>query len=284
MLIEATVRHSTRTWETGPAQGRRNATVSQRVPGHPNPLSWAGEVVHLSACAGIARICALACLHLGERYPVFQKGEASMQHSVLKLLSPRKGHFLLESGYHGDRWLGLQSLCLRPRPVQALAVQLADRLAKLEIEVVCGPLVEGAFVGLMVASRLDIQFTYSERFSQPARNGLFPAGYRVPAQLREGLQGKRVAIVNDVISAGSAVRGTFADLQECGANVIAIGALLALGASASEFATRVNVVLTCLESLPNNLWTPSACPLCARSVPLEDVEGFAATLLANPEA
>jgi orotate phosphoribosyltransferase len=205
-----------------------------------------------------------------------------MRHSVLELLSARKGHFLLESGYHGDMWLGLQSLCLRPRPVQPLAAQLAGHLAALDIEAVCGPLVEGAFVALMVASQLDIQFTYSERFSQPSQNGLFPAGYRVPAQLREGLRGRRVAIVNDVISAGSAVKGTFAGLQACGANVIAIGALLALGPSAAEFAARVNVTLTCLETMPNNLWTASACPLCAQGVPLEDVEGFAAALFSNP--
>ena len=32
--------------------------------------------------------------------------------------------------------------------------------------------------------------------------------------------------MDDAISAGSAVRGTFADLQTCGAQVVAMGALL----------------------------------------------------------
>ena len=57
-------------------------------------------------------------------------------------------------------------------------------------------------MALMVALLLNVQFTYSERFARSAEGGLFPAGYRVPAPLREGLRGKRVAIVNDVINAG----------------------------------------------------------------------------------
>ena len=41
-----------------------------------------------------------------------------MRDDVLSLLAARKGHFLLESGHHGDLWLDLELLCLRPRLVQ----------------------------------------------------------------------------------------------------------------------------------------------------------------------
>jgi orotate phosphoribosyltransferase len=64
-----------------------------------------------------------------------------VQEQVLELLSARKGHFLLESGHHGDVWLDLESLCLRPQRVQI--VKLAEPLSKLEVDAVCGPLVEG---------------------------------------------------------------------------------------------------------------------------------------------
>jgi orotate phosphoribosyltransferase len=201
-----------------------------------------------------------------------------MQETILNLLDPKSGHFLLESGHHGDRWLDLEALCLRPRLLDPLIVELANRLAAFGIDAVCGPLVEGAFVALIVANRLDVEFTYSERHSQPAPDGLFPAAYRVPVTLRGKLRGKRVAIVNDVINAGSAVKGTFTDLQECEANVVAIGALLVLGTAASEFATQMNLALIALETLPNNLWTAQTCPLCSSGVPLQDVAGFAASL------
>jgi orotate phosphoribosyltransferase len=201
-----------------------------------------------------------------------------LEQQVLDLLAAKKGHFVLESGHHGDLWLELELLFLRPRLVEPLAAELAARLSSLNIEVVCGPLVEGAFLGLLAAAKLDLPFSYSERYAQPAQAGLFPAGYRIPQGLRTELRGKRVAIINDVINAGSAVRGTFLDLQECSATVVAIGALLVLGTAALEFAASRNVPLESLAALPNNLWTAAGCPLCAAGVPLEDPGGFAAAL------
>jgi orotate phosphoribosyltransferase len=201
-----------------------------------------------------------------------------MQKKVLELVSGRQGHFLLESGHHGDLWLDLERLCLQPQRAQAVAVGLTAPLSELQLDAVCGPLVEGAFVALIVALQLDVQFTYSEKFGRPPAEGLFPAGYRVPASLREGLRGKRVAIVDDVINAGSAIRGTFADLEECGANVVAISTLLVLGSAAAKFAASKNVPLYNVATLPSNLWTASECPLCESSIPLQDVAGFATTL------
>jgi|ERR1700730_9211716 orotate phosphoribosyltransferase len=91
--------------------------------------------------------------------------------------------------------------------------------------------------------------------------------------LRGEIRGKRVAIVNDVINAGSAVRGTFADLKNCGAQPIAIGALAVLGQAASQFNADKKLTLETIAFLPNEVWTPSECPLCARGVPLADALG-----------
>src|SRR6266478_4606945 len=134
--------------------------------------------------------------------------DQEVQEEVVHLLPARKGHFLLESGHHGDLWLDLELLCLRPEPVRRLAAEIAARLAAHQVEAVCGPLVEGAFVALMVAAELGVPFTYAERFADRAlidREGLYPVQYRLPHALGDVVRGKRVAIVNDVINAGSAI-------------------------------------------------------------------------------
>jgi orotate phosphoribosyltransferase len=197
-----------------------------------------------------------------------------LQDDVLNLVAAKKGHFLLESGHHGSLWLDLELLCLRPGRLRPFVVELANRLSKLEIEYVCGPLVEGALVSLMVAAELDVYFCYSERFTRRTEDGLFPVGYRIPDTLRGNVREKRVVIVNDVINAGSAVRGTFDGLQGCGAKIAGIGALLVLGTAAREFARSKNVALESIAALPNTLWTASECPLCSSGVPLEDVARF----------
>jgi orotate phosphoribosyltransferase len=137
------------------------------------------------------------------------------------------------------------------------------------VEVVCGPLVEGAYVGLLVSLELGCDFVYAERFANPARAGLFPVEYRLPKALHDAVRSRRVAIVNDVISAGSAVRGAFRDLQFVGAEVVVIGALLGLGDAIDEFATEKHIALELLQRMPHNLWAPEQCPLCVAGEPIE---------------
>ena len=192
-----------------------------------------------------------------------------MDDHLLSFVRGRRGHFRFESGHHGDVWFDLETLCLNSREIRVFAGRLAAQLKKYQVDVVCGPLVEGAFVALLVSLDLGCQFTYAERFEDTTRQGLFPVQYRLPKSLHSAVSGKRVAIVNDVISAGSAVRGTFFDLREMGAEVVVISALLALGDVIAEFANEHGVALELLERMPHNLWQPSECPLCAAGIALQ---------------
>src|SRR4029077_13978176 len=120
-----------------------------------------------------------------------------MDDEVFRLLPARHGHFRYESGHHGELWLDLALLCLHPEPIRRLAVQVAARLMPHDVEAVCGPLVEGAFVALTVASELGIPFSYAERFEIRRGEGAVPVEYRIPRALRPLLRGKRVAVVTD---------------------------------------------------------------------------------------
>jgi len=190
---------------------------------------------------------------------------ASSEDELLGLLAARKGHFLLESGQHGDLWLALDPLFLRPRRLAPLVGDLASRLSRHGVEGVCGPLVGGAFLAELIAAELDLEFFYAERLATPES-----VNYRVPSALRSSVRGRRVAIVDDVIYAGSAVLKTLTDLRECGAVPVGVGALLVLGSAAQRLAAEESLPLERLASLTSGLWAPEACPLCAAKVPLDD--------------
>lgn len=203
----------------------------------------------------------------------------------MDLIPARGGHFLLESGHHGELWLDLELLCRSPDRVAKLAKKLAKRLQPLEVEVVCGPLVEGAFLALLVASELGADFMYTERHEAPKKvreiaesagieQSLFPVRYQLPAPLRDLARGKRVALVNDVINAGSAVRGTLEQFCKYELEAVAIGSLLTLGPAAEELAQEHSLELITLASLHNPIWEPHACPLCFDWKPLENPGGF----------
>jgi orotate phosphoribosyltransferase len=194
-----------------------------------------------------------------------------MREELLSLLAARTGHFRYESGHHGDLWLEIPRLYRRPRRLRPFAVDLARRLAPHGIEAVCGPLIEGALLAQMVAEELDVEFSFAEQFTRSGGDGIYPLGYRIPDALRAGLRDQRTAIVDDVINAGSAVRGALADLRACGARPVAIGSLLVLGPTASDLAASEGIPPEYLGDLPSHLWEPSACPLCASGLALDGV-------------
>jgi orotate phosphoribosyltransferase len=195
-----------------------------------------------------------------------------MHEELVSLLAARRGHFRYESGHHGDLWLEIPRLYLSPNRLRPFAAELALRLAVHGVEAVCGPLVEGALLAQMVAEELKAEFCFAEQFTRARGDGLYPVGYRIPEALRLEVVRKAVAVVDDVVNAGSAVRGALADLRACGARPVAIGALLVLGSAGSTtFVAGEGLPLESLAYLPNTLWEPSTCPLCAAGLPLEGV-------------
>jgi orotate phosphoribosyltransferase len=189
------------------------------------------------------------------------------QDALLALMSARTGHFPLESGHHGELWLDLDALFWEPA-LEPSARQLAERLRPHAPDVVCGPLVGGALLAQLVAARLGVRFSFTERDSA-GDGGLYAATYRLPDALTVRLPGLRVAVVDDVVNAGSAVRATLAALRRAGAQPVALGALLTLGSTPAAVAAAEGLPLEALATRENRIWEPEHCPLCARREPLQ---------------
>ncbi len=194
-----------------------------------------------------------------------------MQKELVRMLEGRRGHFQMESGYHADAWYELGRLFQPPGRLRPFVIELARRLAGHEIDAVCGPMVGGAKLAGEVAAELEVAAVVTERHEDPAVMGLFPVRYVVPAGLREAVRGRRVAIVDDAISAGSAVRGSYTDLLACGAQPVVLGALVVFGMAAAKFAADHSLALEGLAQLDFSLWPPDECPLCRSGIPVEKV-------------
>jgi orotate phosphoribosyltransferase len=189
---------------------------------------------------------------------------------LIDALDARRGHFRLESGHHGELWLDLDALFARPARLAPFVAELAGQLARCGADVVCGPLAGGAFVAQAVAGRLGIEASWTERVAAPSGGGLYAARYRIPEALRDRVRGRSVAVVDDVVNAGSATRATIADLRACDAHPVALGALLVLGDGAARLAGEERLALASVAALPNAIWAPAECPLCAAGVALEE--------------
>jgi orotate phosphoribosyltransferase len=187
------------------------------------------------------------------------------------LLAGRRGHFRMESGYHSELWFNLDRLFDDPARLQPFVDELATRLAAHHIEAVVGAMTGGAKLAAMIGAKLGIESFHTERLETPNTTGLFPVRYIVPAAHRESLRGKRVAIVDDAISAGSAVKGTHADLLACGAQPVVCGALIIFGVAADKFAAENHLPLESIARMSFGMWRPEECPLCNAGAPVDAV-------------
>jgi orotate phosphoribosyltransferase len=194
-----------------------------------------------------------------------------VQEELIKLLVGRRGHFQMESGYHSDAWFQLDRLFAEPARLQPFVSELGRRIASHRPQAICGPKVGGARLAEAIAAELGITFFFTERVETLDATGLFPIKYELPAAARSKIAGLAVAIVDDAISAGSAVRGTLASLVNHGARPIALGALFVFGDKAARFAMEKELPLESIAQVQFNIWPPTACPLCRARQPVEKV-------------
>lgn len=187
------------------------------------------------------------------------------------LLAGRRGHFEMESGYHTDQWFELDRLFTDRERLRPFVRDLAQQLAVHRPEVICGPETGGAILAVMIAEELHLPAVPAARFEPPDARGFFPIKYQIPAAHRAAVRHQRVALVDDAISAGSAIRGSHADLLGADARPVAVGALFVFGDDALHFAAAQNLGLEAIARLPSNLWPPDACPLCQARTPLEKI-------------
>jgi orotate phosphoribosyltransferase len=180
---------------------------------------------------------------------------------VVQFARPRRGHFDLGTGYHGDLWLDLDALFLRPSRLRPHVAWLAERLRGHAPDAVCGPLEGGAFLAYAVADLLGAAFLAGYRSPGEA------TGYHLPS-VPGGIGGWRVAVVDDAVNAGTAVAACLAEVRDRGAVPVAVGALLALGEASAMVPARMSVPFYAAGTIPSRAWPAGQCPLCADGIPL----------------
>lgn len=190
--------------------------------------------------------------------------------TVLDLAGSRRGHFVMESGYHSSLWFDLERLFDDGSRVDTFVDQLAAQLSAFEVDVVCGPASGGAKLAERIAGRLGCAFAFTE-LASAAAPGLFTARYVLPPQFSESLRGKRVALVDDVMSAGSSLRATMAEVEAGGGRTIVIGALHVLGGAGIDFFLQRGLTVEMVGRGDFEMWRPERCPLCAAGAPLDEV-------------
>jgi orotate phosphoribosyltransferase len=177
----------------------------------------------------------------------------------------RAGHFVYTSGRHGDKYINKDALYVTPREVSRLCEAMAGRVLELNADVVIGPAVGAAILAQWVAHHLslmtgrDISGVYADKDGE--------GGFVIKRGYDKVIEGKRVVVVEDLITTGGSIKKVIDVVKKMGGEVVGAVAICNRGDVTKKdisnpplFESLVNVHLTSAEE--------DKCDMCKRGIPV----------------
>lgn len=177
-------------------------------------------------------------------------------------------HLVYTSGRHGSSYVNKDALYPHTTATSEVCARIAGQFAEQGVEVVAGPTVGGVIMAQWTAHHLsrltgrEVLAVYAEEEvgEGGARRRLFRRGYDAL------VAGRRVLVVEDILTTGGSVRLVVAAAGAAGGTVVGVGALCNRGGVSAEAIGAPT--LFCLSEVPLESFAAEACPLCAAGVPI----------------
>jgi len=169
----------------------------------------------------------------------------------------QEGHFLLNSGLHSQYYFQKFRILENPDATSTLCAMIADHFKDASIEWVIGPTTGGIVIAFEVARQMRLLTGIAEEYKG---NRTVRRGY--------DLKGKKVLIVDDVMTTGKSLVETIDAVKIKGAHVAGVGVLIDRSVEKMPFeffATYSRVVEN---------YDPADCPLCQKNVPISTLGGL----------
>lgn len=163
-----------------------------------------------------------------------------------------RGHFLLSSGYHSEYYFEKFRILENPVLLRKFSQKIAEEFGGFDVEWVVGPFTGGAILAYDVASLMGIMSAYAEKEGE---RRVLKRGYDI--------HGKRVAIVDDVLTTGKSLRETYEAVLRAGGNPVVAGVMVKRGD------VEIEIPLFYVLELDLPIYPERECPLCSAGIPLE---------------
>jgi len=173
-------------------------------------------------------------------------------------------HIVYTSGRHGSAYVNKDAVYPHTEITSNLCEEMANRFKGKGIEVVAGPTIGGVILSQWVANHLskiegrEIQGVFAEEDENKDR--FFKRGYD------KIIKGKKVLIVEDILTTGGSVKKVVDALNNLDADIIGCAVLCNRGN-----VTNKDLNIPTLDSLVNiqlDSWDEAECPLCKNETPI----------------
>jgi len=189
----------------------------------------------------------------------------------------RRGHFVYTSGLHGDTYIDKRAIYHYKTAVAKLCEEMASRFADTNIEVVIGP-EQGAITLANQVSRLLSKEHRHVAVVHAKKDG--NGGFRIQPTDIPFVRGKRVLIVEDVITTGSSLKKVVEVTRVVGGEMIGAISIVNRGKVRASDVGDIPI-LHHLLWLELEAYPPETCQLCRRGIPINTDVGHGKEFLAR---
>lgn len=188
-------------------------------------------------------------------------------------------HIVYTSGRHGTAYVNKDAVYPHTQETSELCEMLAQDLKDRRAEVVAAPAVGGVILSQWTAFHLG-KLTGKEVlavFAEKQEDGSFAFGRGYGDLIR----GKRVLVVEDVLTTGGSVKKVVEVVRNMGGEVIGLGVLCNRGQVKPEDVGGVEI--NALINVQMDSWPEQECPLCEANVPINTTVGKGREFLARKQ-
>ena len=187
-------------------------------------------------------------------------------------------HVVFTSGRHGSAYINKDAIYPHASVVSDLCRTIAEHFARCNVEVVASP----AVAGVALVQHTSLHFTDLTKdwvpgvYAEKAEDGAFAfkRGYD------KYISGKRVLVVEDVLTTGGSAKAVIEEVRRLGGVVIALAVLCNRGGVKREDVGDVPELFA-LCNIQLDSWAEEECPLCQEGVPINTEVGKGKDYLAR---
>lgn len=179
----------------------------------------------------------------------------------------KEGHFLLSSGRHSDLYINKDAIYCNPALFQSVVSMMIYYLNNYsyiyELDIITGPAIAGAVLAAPIALQLQKTFIYPEKVIDHHEKE------NVRMELRRGynkvVKGKKVWIVEDIITTGKSVENTIDAITFNDGIVAGVSAIWNRGNYYPSMGLFFPIIEEVVYSYPAH-----DCPKCKQGIPVQD--------------
>lgn len=189
-------------------------------------------------------------------------------------------HIVYTSGKHGSAYVNKDAVYPHTATIAQLCAQIAAEFANDNVGVVIAPAIGGVIITQWVANHLsamrgmEVLAVYAEKAE--GDTFVIKRGYD------KLVKGKRVLVVEDILTTGGSVRKVIEVTRSIGGDVVGLGVLCNRGGITPADVGNVPRLFA-LANVKLDAWNEADCPLCAQGVPINTDVGKGREFLARKQ-